>query len=181
MSVTDKHSRRLGMVLNLPMVIFIVFLALIPLLFEMVPRLESRFFPVVENLIDDNDTPDTATDDTALPLVAAEYPSTEVEEAYVDVFVQFDKVRNCDFLIEETVVQEELVRRNRSLTWYDGSGRRLRIEFEPEDIDLPSSRPRGEQVAGPWRLYGTRTTEGTTAIVAHRCHPLWLTYSQFHP
>lgn len=169
------------MVLNLPAAFLLAFLALLPLLFEMGPRIESHFFPVVQHMIDDNDTPENVADDTPLPIVAAEFPGPADEDPYVDIFVQFDKVRNCDFLVEERIVDGEVVRLNRSLSWYEENGRRLRIEFEPDDIDLPSSRPRGEQVAGPWRLHGARTTEGTTALVAHRCHPLWLTYSQFYP
>uniref|UniRef100_A0AAU7VG06 Uncharacterized protein n=1 Tax=Dinoroseobacter phage vB_DshS_R26L TaxID=3161158 RepID=A0AAU7VG06_9CAUD len=181
MSATDRHSRHLGVLLNLPAAFLLALLALTPLIFAIGPRLESDYFPVVRHLIDDNDTPEVTADDALLPIVAAEYPGPESEDPYVDIFVQFDKIRQCDFLIEERIVGDEIVRVNRSLSWYDDTGRRLRIEFEPDDVDLPASRPVGEQVAGPWRIHGIRTTDGSTAVVAHRCHPLWLTYSQFHP
>ena len=178
---TDKASTHLGFWLSLPAFVVLILLALIPAVFAIGSANEGKWFPVVVPLIDDNGTPDISADDFPLPIVAAEYPSELDEAPYVDVFVQFDKIRNCDFLIEERIIDGVPTRFNRSLTWYSQDGRRLYIEFEPEDVNLPPTRPQGEQVAGPWRISGVRSLESTTAVVAHQCHPLWLTYSQFHP
>lgn len=177
----SKESRRLRRTLGLPGLFVLTILALIPALFEVGSRNEGNWFPVVVPLIDDNDTPDIVADDQVLPIIAAEYPSSPEEEPYVDILVQFNKIRSCDFLIDERVINGEVERINRSLTWYSATGERLRIDLDPESADLPPSRPTGPQVGGPWRIYGVRTMQGSVAVVAHRCHPLWLTYSQFYP
>lgn len=173
---------RLDVLLSKWALVAIVLIGMIPIVWTVGSAYEGRVFPVAVNSWSDNDTPDDTSDDYELPIVAAEYPSPPMSTVpYVDVYVQFDKVRNCDFLITEAVRDGKLIRLNRSLTWYDAVGQRLRIDFDPADDDLPISRPVGKQYAGPWRLYGTRTTQNTSAIVAHRCHPLWLTYTQFYP
>ena len=174
---TDKASRRLARVLGLPGLVVLGFLAMVPAIFAWGSSNEGIYYPVVIPLVHDNGTPDFTADDYLLPIVAEEFPSPD---AYVDVFVQFEKVRNCAFLIEERFVRGEIVRVNRSLSWYR-NGERLRVTFTPESADLPTSRPLGSQASVPLRIHGVRTTEATTPVVAHRCHPLWLTYSQFYP
>lgn len=173
--------KRLDVILSAGGLAAIILLGSIPILFEAGARYSGKWFPVVVNVMHDNKTPNDPEDDYPLPIVAAQYPSPGSEPPYVDVYVQFEKVRDCDFLIEEIEVNGKIVRVNRSLTWRDLDGRRLLIEFEPEDALLPDSRPTGPAVAGPWRIYGIRAVSNTEAVVVHRCHPLWLTRTQFHP
>lgn len=79
--------------------------------------------------------------------------------------VRFNKVRKCDFL---------------GINWYLGN-ERLRLEFSPQADLTPPTRLPGEQGAGPWRLIGTKRLQGTRAVVLHRCHPLWTTYTNLYP
>lgn len=85
---------------------------------------------------------------------------------YVDV--TFDKVRSCEFL---------------GISWYDTFGDRIPILFKSNgEAELPRTRPvRDGQNAGPWRLLGIDNLDGSVAIVSHRCHPLWVTFSKFWP
>ncbi|WP_299347636.1 hypothetical protein [uncultured Maritalea sp.] len=94
----------------------------------------------------------------------------EVEELgsgpnYVDVAVSFEKLRQCEFI---------------GLSWYDDAYR-LVVDFEAGAKNAPLSRPVGPQEIGPWRLHGTTTIQGTHAVTTHRCHPLWLTFTQTYP
>lgn len=83
----------------------------------------------------------------------------------VAIYVAFHKRRQCEYL---------------GLNWYKGP-RRLIIDFQPGSDLAPQSRPVGDQLAGPWVVHGVSTLEGTHASVVHRCHPLWLTYTNFYP
>lgn len=173
---------RLEVLLSTWSLVLLITLGMIPIAWTIGREYEGRLFPVVVPATYDNETPDDTSDDYPLPIVVVEYPSRpDAPTPYVDIYVQFEKVRNCEFLIEEVVIGDRLVRLNRSLSWYDINNQRLRIEFPENDDHLPASRPVGEQYAGPWRIYGVNSVAGTTATVAHRCHPLWLTYTHFHP
>lgn len=176
-----KSEDVLARLLSLPMLALLVMLGSIPLLWPVAAKYEGVWFPVVVPIMHANETPDDLADDYPLPIVAAEFSSPANEPPYVDVYVQFDKVRSCDFLTERRVIDGEEVTVNLSLTWYDVANRRMLVEFEPDHMLQPATRPEGLQVAGPWRIHGTRSAQGTAATVAHRCHPLWLTYSRFHP
>ncbi|CTQ50913.1 hypothetical protein [Jannaschia donghaensis] len=80
--------------------------------------------------------------------------------------VWFRKSRPCEFI---------------GLAWYDGDVR-LRIDFHPSlpVQPVPRTRPPGGQAAGPWLLRGVESLQGTRAVTLHRCHPLWLTISEFY-
>lgn len=82
-------------------------------------------------------------------------------------FWEFEKVRDCDFL---------------DLTFYEGRrGERFSIittDFNP-DGGIDTSRPTGENVAGPWLHYTTSPPENWFSDVRHRCHPLWITRTRF--
>jgi hypothetical protein len=95
---------------------------------------------------------------------------TEIEHAErveggVSFFVGFTKVRQCEFL---------------GLAWYVGNVR-VPVNFEPSAVNSPSSRPTGGQYAGPWLVVTQdASVRGNVAYVYHRCHPLWVTISEFY-
>jgi len=156
--------------------VVIVVMGMIPVIWEIGTAKEGEWFPVVVPLVDD--------EGNRLPVVVQEEPSPEgAAEPYVDVWVQFNKVRQCEFLkdFQDPTNSRIPVLLRSSLSWYNTSGQRLRVEFDPLDDEMPTTRPVGKQIAGPWRIFGVRTVEDTYAIVAHRCHPLWLTYTKFYP
>lgn len=80
--------------------------------------------------------------------------------------VRFLKRRQCEFI---------------SLAWYSGD-MRMPIDFGPYASAGGSNgtRPSGWQHAGPWALLGVESLRGTRAFVLHRCHPLWITISEFY-
>lgn len=158
----------------------ILTLCFVPIYFPLLSHHEGRLFPVVVPVID-------AETERPLPIIAAETPSPADAEPYVDVYVQFNKIRSCRFLRdvreeagEVPAVGDQYAGLRQALSWYDPTGNRLNLEFEAGYLDNPASRPVGLQVAGPWRIYGVRTAVGTRAVVEHACHPFWLTYTQFY-
>tara|TARA_B110000503_G_C6913940_1_gene315821 strand:- start:144 stop:566 length:423 start_codon:yes stop_codon:yes gene_type:complete len=84
----------------------------------------------------------------------------------VEFNVKINKKRQCEFL---------------GINWYSSKHRRLQLIFEPELPNTPKSRPTGLQIAGPWILYGVDSLKDTYALVAHRCHPFWVTYTNLYP
>ncbi|QYX56699.1 hypothetical protein K1T73_16960 [Roseovarius sp. SCSIO 43702] len=84
--------------------------------------------------------------------------------AGVSLFVSFRKVRQCEFL---------------SLAWYRGPVRHI-VDFEPTAEQAPRTRPSGEQLAGPWLIRDLASLSGSRAIAYHRCHPLWITVTEFY-
>ncbi|MEM7490058.1 MAG: hypothetical protein AAF390_13140 [Pseudomonadota bacterium] len=102
----------------------------------------------------------------AFPVTTrAEVLEETIGDEGVSFFVRFGKRRQCEFL---------------GLAWYDGE-RRLPIEFEPgAGVTAPATRPMGGHFAGPWFLRGMRTLAGTRAWALHRCHPLWITFTEFY-
>lgn len=123
----------------------------IPVYIPVMAKYEGWFFPVVAN--------------TEIVHEHAE-SCPECQLPRVDVFLTFDKMRQCQFL---------------SLSWVDRSGRRVRVDFDPEMGTEPQTRPTGPQVVGPWRIYGIDSLDGTHAVVEHQCHPLYRTYTRFYP
>ena len=98
---------------------------------------------------------------------------TQIKQSENGVFVDvsFDKVRSCEFI---------------GISWYDSLGDRSPVIFEAEargeEGEIPETRPVMEdQRAGPWKLIGIDNLDGSMAIVSHRCHPLWITYTRFFP
>ena len=165
-----SKSKSLSVLLSAQAIFVMLVFGAIPLIWDVGRRYEGHLFPVIVPYIDDAGN--------ELPIIVRQVPSGPDEEAYVDVWVRFDKVRACDFLfdIESTGSQ----RRQSSLSWYSSVGERLPMDFEPQ-LDTHATRPVGEATAGPWRIYGIRTTTDTGAIVKHSCHPLWYTTTRFYP
>lgn len=101
------------------------------------------------------------------PVVENVYVQQVDNDSY-DTFinVRFDKVRACEFI---------------GISWYDDFGQRVIIDFGPDEEDLPLTRPVGNsQFTGPWHLIGLTNLEGSAAIVSHRCHPFWTTFTTFY-
>lgn len=121
----------------------IVFLVMSVVLSPTFKWMEGRFFPVVANF---------------------EIVSSETTNDGVFMYVNFDKVRDCDFI---------------GINWYEGPDRLL-LRFLEDEGQAPLSRPVGLQVAGPW-LLGASTLEGTRATVLHKCHVLWSTETRMYP
>lgn len=84
----------------------------------------------------------------------------------IEVLVSFNKVRQCEFI---------------GISWYDQSGKRLVVVFDSRERDLPRTRPKGYQNSGVWKIIGTNKLDGTHAVVSHKCHPLWTTFTKFYP
>lgn len=86
------------------------------------------------------------------------------------VYFRFNKQRECEFI---------------GLSWFRDTEPfdRVRINFNVDDDDSATTRPRGDQVAGPWfiDLPPDELQENSFAIVRHRCHPLWQTSTIFYP
>lgn len=149
----------LDKLLSRTMIVVIVVLVCIPLYWPVAAQYEGVLFPVVQPVYDRG---------TALPLVTEETAAKcpECSLPYVDIYVQFDKIRSCEF---------------KGLSWYDATNHRLKVVFDVEADYAPRSRPAGKQVAGPWRIHGVSTVKNTKAIVHHNCHPLWQTVTTFYP
>lgn len=166
---------------SLPTIFLLMLVGSIPFMFPIFSKYEGHYFPVVVAAIDND--PESETYKQSLPLIFSEAPSQSWEEPFVDIFVQFEKVRSCEFFVPErgTFTFATFKKPLASLTWFSPTGQRFIVDFETESSDLPVTRPVGRQISGPWRIHGTRSLRGTYAVVAHQCHPLWLTYTSFFP
>lgn len=89
----------------------------------------------------------------------------DVTSQGVEITMTYDKSRPCEIV---------------DLVWENGLSR---LPVEPaEGSPLIQRRTVGEDRQSRVLLIrGTRTLEGTRAIVFHRCHPLWLSRSLFYP
>lgn len=82
----------------------------------------------------------------------------------ISFYVNFDKIRQCEFI---------------GLSWYDNNGTRLKLDFESSAKNTEETRPTGEWNVGPWFLHDVSSLEDTRAYTFHKCHPLWITISEF--
>lgn len=130
----------------------ILFVAFLPIYLPIMAKYEGTLFPVVEGV-------------QIISEVPGECP--DCRTPHVDIYLSFDKTRQCEFI---------------NLSWFDSTGRRVRVEFDPVlDGTEVQTRPAGPQIAGPWRILGVETLEGTRAVVEHQCHPFYRTYTRFYP
>lgn len=90
-----------------------------------------------------------------------------------NVWIEFDKVRRCDYL---------------GLSWYWGDPvggyRRSIVNFNrPRGDRNDAWRPLGKQFDGPWTLSIPldRLLRESAVEVHHRCHPMWVTHTQLMP
>ncbi|GGE18015.1 hypothetical protein GCM10011390_41480 [Aureimonas endophytica] len=121
--------------------------------FMLGPALETRYFPVVSKLHITEVDP--------------------VSKGISLVRVEFGKLRDCEYL---------------GIAWYVGpeAGAFERVSMVPirdqDDTSAPS-RPVGVHRAGPWRVtIDAEQVRGKSYVKAyHRCHPFWVTTSDFYP
>lgn len=118
------------------------------------PALETRYWPVVEK------------------LEIQQVQGVPIEGKSI-VYGTFNKVRQCEPL---------------GLQWFrrDSNGvlQRVRAELNklPGDSSTPV-RPLGRQSTGPWVIDIPPEELRTASVVelAHRCHPFWVSITQFYP
>lgn len=91
----------------------------------------------------------------------------------VTMQVRFNKLRNCEYV---------------GISWFkgekNGSFERVPIELRRPTGDSSSpNRPIGQQRSGPWILSMTLDQMRTNSFAQlyHRCHPFWLTTTDFYP
>lgn len=97
-----------------------------------------------------------------------------LSEGRAEIYVRFDKLRRCKYL---------------GTAWYRGNRNtpgfeRVSFEFLRRPGDRPNStRPVGEQVAGPWIIYmPAEEIRGNSFVeLFHECHALWQTRTEFYP
>ena len=117
------------------------------------PALETKWFPVVSKL-------------TITSL-------TTNDNGQATVMAEFTKLRECEYL---------------GLAWYRGqqSGGFERVPvilMRQEGDNSSPNRPPGTQRAGPW-IIGMPPDEiagNSFAQLSHRCHPFWVTTTDFYP
>jgi hypothetical protein len=99
----------------------------------------------------------------------------EIEPGVVELRARYRKIRDCEYV---------------SAGWYvgnpNGDYREVRVQniIETDQLRIANtSRPVGTSDIGPWRV-GMSLDElnsNSFAIITHRCHPFWLTTTQFYP
>lgn len=123
--------------------------------FSVGPVVETRFFPVVSHARILDEQPTLGGDGTQLQ-------------------VQFTRLRNCEYL---------------GLAWYqrtsDGGDVRVPVQLgQPLSASSPGRLPIPATItSGPWVVPIPMASlhDGSYAVVFHRCHPLWLTTTEFYP
>lgn len=98
---------------------------------------------------------------------------SDVKLGPVDGTTQFTasflKVRNCEYL---------------GIGWYTDDDERVPVVLQRtvHDDDTPN-RPPGFTRTGPWIVYLThdQLMKHSHALLYHRCHPFWVTTTEFYP
>jgi hypothetical protein len=110
---------------------------------------------------------------TLLPVVSKlEIIQIEPDGVGSRVYVQFEKYRRCEYL---------------GITWNrimpDGRMQRAFLNLKPVDDMSGSTRPVGDQVAGPWYvgMSPDQVRNHSKATLTYRCHPLWITEKEAWP
>lgn len=117
------------------------------------PVLETKLFPVLD------------------PLQIDRVEYKDEDNAYV--YASFNKRRACEYV---------------GTAWYKGlrSGefdRVLMITIRQEGDNSSPTRPQGRQHAGPW-LIGMNAKDVVRysfVDIFHRCHPFWITRTNWYP
>lgn len=101
---------------------------------------------------------------------------SEIEPGVVQIEARFRKARDCEYV---------------SVAWYVGHPnedfRQVRVQTILDTAQLTevqsSTRPLGTSIAGPWRIAMSMDDleNNSFAILTHRCHPFWLTTTNFWP
>lgn len=134
----------------------VIFVAVIATVWSVGPAVERAKLPVVGKL----------------QVLSA----TEVEPGITEIQARFVKRRDCEYV---------------SVAWFVGHPneefRQVRVQTiveteQLQEINSPT-RPVGTNVAGPWRIAMSLADfeNNSFAILTHRCHPFWLTTTNFYP
>lgn len=133
----------------------VVFICTLWTAFSIGPAVERSRFPVTGKL----------------EITSAE----EIEPGVVELHALYRKIRDCEYV---------------SAGWYVGSPngdyREVRVQNIVDTDQLRvanASRPVGTSVIGPWRVAMSLADlkNNAFAIITHRCHPFWLTTTNFYP
>jgi len=128
-------------------------LCMIAAFYSLGPRLETEFMPVVGKL-----------------KITSMEPW---KPGWTLIRVNFKKLRDCEYV---------------GLAWYAGQRPdnfervAVVVQRDPADTGSPN-RPLGTQRAGPWLIAvdSKEFTRGTFAQLQHRCHPFWISTTDFWP
>jgi len=132
----------------------IMFFSTIVLSLTVAPWLETRFYPPVGKI--------TITS------------MADNGDGTTTLYVEFDKFRDCEYI---------------GMAWFRGTYgtefQRVSMSVVPLAVNGTSipTRPIGHHRAGPW-IIGVPIDEimnNSSAQIFHRCNPLWMTTSEFHP
>lgn len=131
----------------------VIFFATVFSVYTVGPAIETRFWPAVSKLLIVN----LSEDDHGNSVVMA----------------QFTKIRDCEYL---------------GIAWFrgmpEGGFERVPVTLlrKPGDTSSPN-RPTGTQKAGPWivAMSPDQLRVNSFARLTHRCHPFWITTTEFWP
>jgi hypothetical protein len=132
----------------------LTFVIVLLLVYSVGPLIETRLFPVVGKL-----QILTMTDDPQGNTV---------------VDVAFDKRRDCEYV---------------GLAWFRGRHdselgfMRVAVVTRAASDTSNPNRPTGRQQAGPWTIAvpPAEIASNSFAVLYHRCHPFWITRTEFYP
>lgn len=117
------------------------------------PFLETKYLPAVGKMIIQRATVD--------------------DQGRTELMVAFRKIRDCEYI---------------GISWYRGDPRgefeRVPIILGRQESDISSpNRPVGYQFTGPWTVAVpfAELHSNSFALLQHRCHPFWLTTTEFWP
>lgn len=132
----------------------VIFFALSFSVYMVGPAIETRYFPAVSKLRILSLEPDGPS---GMSRIQAE----------------FTKLRNCEYLGIAWFLRDEI-----------GGFERVPIILQRRPGDLSSpNRPTGVQRAGPWlvALKPDILKHQSFALLSHKCHPFWITTTEFYP
>lgn len=132
----------------------VIFFAVAFTVYTVGPVIETRYFPAVSKL-------------TIRQL-------SENEDGHAVVMAEFNKLRGeCEYV---------------GIAWYHGlpGGQFERVPvvlMRRDGDDSSPNRPTGKQIAGPWVIHvpAAEIAGNSFSRLAHRCHPLWTTVTDFYP
>ena len=119
------------------------------------PKIEGRFYPVVQNVI---------VDQLELELEL----EMDTEHDSIELTGSFEKIRDCVFLDLLVIYQTP-----------DGGEVGVPVRFTEGTL----YRGAGIHDYGPWEvdLSVHQFTSNTVVEAYHQCHPFWVTVTRFHP
>lgn len=99
---------------------------------------------------------------------------TALPDDRTEIYVRFNKLRNCKYLGMARYAGERNV----------PGFRRVPFVLVPQNGEKPNpTRPVGDQVAGPWIInMPAEEIRGNSFVeLFHECHALWQTRTEFYP